>query len=263
MIHLNSRNIIITGYPKSGNTWVTRLTAELVNCPVAGFWGEEDRKEIAQEGERRNSEYLCYKSHNGYGVLADLIRQKNVSIIYVLRDPRDIAVSGAHFFLFHRYKRIFELCQKNGLKSIYSKYVYPLLSSESYRISQMIDVVINGNKNVSWCEISWWQHCKQFSGSGVLFVKYENMLIDPFNECCRILNHLGLKRDTYHVRQSIENQSFSKKKNMFAKRGYPGKASFMRVGKSEQWRVTFNKKQKQIFETQLSEELNYFSYNIF
>ena len=31
------KKIIIVGYPKSGNTWLTRLTADLVGCPVEGF----------------------------------------------------------------------------------------------------------------------------------------------------------------------------------------------------------------------------------
>lgn len=29
--------IIIVGYPKSGNTWLTRLVAQICNSPVAGF----------------------------------------------------------------------------------------------------------------------------------------------------------------------------------------------------------------------------------
>ena len=45
------KNIIVVGYPKSGCTWATRLVAELVGCPVGGFW-QSDKKEIAVEGER-------------------------------------------------------------------------------------------------------------------------------------------------------------------------------------------------------------------
>ena len=46
------KNIIVAGYPKSGCTWATRLLAELVGCPVAGFWNS-DKDEIAIEGEER------------------------------------------------------------------------------------------------------------------------------------------------------------------------------------------------------------------
>ena len=57
------KKIIVVGYPKSGCTWATRLVAELVGCPVAGFW-QSDKKEIAIEGEDRVSDFRCYKSHH-------------------------------------------------------------------------------------------------------------------------------------------------------------------------------------------------------
>ena len=34
--------VIITGYPKSGNTWLTRLIAEALDSPVIGFYNEAD-----------------------------------------------------------------------------------------------------------------------------------------------------------------------------------------------------------------------------
>lgn len=58
------RTVIVSGYPKSGNTWTTRLVAEAIGCPVKGFWGS-DHNEIAIEGAERDSEFLVYMSHPG------------------------------------------------------------------------------------------------------------------------------------------------------------------------------------------------------
>lgn len=59
------KKIIIAGYPKSGNTWLTRLVAEIVGCPVTGFLYSQ-HFEIAKEGGDRKSEFECFKSHHKY-----------------------------------------------------------------------------------------------------------------------------------------------------------------------------------------------------
>ena len=55
------KNIIVVGYPKSGSTWITRLTAELVGCPITGFWNQSNQNEIAREGQDRTSDFRCFK----------------------------------------------------------------------------------------------------------------------------------------------------------------------------------------------------------
>jgi hypothetical protein len=95
--------IIIVGYPKSGNTWITRLVAELIQCPVAGFWKTPPSyTEIAVEGSNRKSEFECYKSHLSYQSLIKDSRQDKLKLIFVVRDPRDIAISGASYFSFEK-----------------------------------------------------------------------------------------------------------------------------------------------------------------
>ena len=86
------KKIIIAGYPKSGNTWLSRLTANLVGCPVEGFLYNPNNVEIAIEGTERVSDYRVYKSHHQ---LSELTKEdiQNSKIIYVVRDPRDVLCS--------------------------------------------------------------------------------------------------------------------------------------------------------------------------
>lgn len=54
MMSVYSKRIIVTGYPKSGNEWVSRLIAAVVGCPVSGFLGVDQgvlRSDIGQESE--------------------------------------------------------------------------------------------------------------------------------------------------------------------------------------------------------------------
>jgi hypothetical protein len=254
------KNIIIVGYPKSGNTWIARLTAELVGCPVIGFWGS-DHNEMAREGEERKSDYGCFKSHHQLHEL-NIKPKDNNFIIYTIRDPRDITISGANFFTFNRYENLealFKRIPKGELfwKRIVSKVVNP----ESYRIDRMMYAVINGSSKVhKWCRISWKEHWETYLDTGCLFVRYEDMLSSPEEECRRILSHLEISRDIDHIKKTIDNQSFSKKKEEFKIEGEAGKAGFMRVGKSEQWKRKLTNKQKEYFREHLAKDLDRFSY---
>jgi len=59
----SKRRILICGYPKSGNTWLTRLVAELVGCPVSGLW-MCTKNTTDNKGQTRISEYECFKAHH-------------------------------------------------------------------------------------------------------------------------------------------------------------------------------------------------------
>ncbi|HLC16083.1 MAG TPA: hypothetical protein VJL89_07640 [Thermodesulfovibrionia bacterium] len=58
---MSHKTIFVVGYPKSGCTsfslWLTSLVAELLECPVKGFWEEQKDNEIAIEGQERTD--LC------------------------------------------------------------------------------------------------------------------------------------------------------------------------------------------------------------
>ena len=255
-------DIIVAGYPKSGNTWVTRLVGELVGCPVVGFLGEEDNKSIC-EGLYRKSEFQCFKSHYQLHELQS-IRTNTKKIIYVIRDPRDIVISGAAYFRIERWAYLVKFIKlfPKGEK-IYKESLKPLFSPPHYRIERMVHAVLYGSKKIHWwIRIPWETHYKPYMENQCFFVKYEDLLCKPERECKRILKYLGLEREDHQIGKAIERQSFKKKKEAFLKNNEIGKANFMRIGKKEQWRQELSEEQKKMFRQILTKNLTQFEYPI-
>lgn len=234
--------ILIVGYPKSGNTWVTRLTAEVLGCPVGGFW-KSDHKEIAIEGSDRMSNFSCYKSHHTKGQLLkfDDVPDK---IIYLLRDPRDILLSGEKYFFNEKLAIKFRHKIKTGfffLKALDVLYI-PLVGEKKMRW-KMRDALLNGNSDVHfWCSESWASHIESYKSTNVLMLKYEDLIDDTFFEVKKILNYLDVKRSDEVIKSSIEKQSFENKKEKYHISGDERNLSFMRSGKKEQWRSELSDK---------------------
>lgn len=55
--------IFVAGYPKSGNTWLTRLLGDALDCPTGGSMPQQDAVEIACEGNDRPGHYVIRKGH--------------------------------------------------------------------------------------------------------------------------------------------------------------------------------------------------------
>lgn len=257
----NFDNIIVCGYPKSGNTWVSRLIAELVDCPVEGFWDEPNNSEIAVEGTDRLSNFRIYKSHHQFHELPDSIKKSN-RIICVVRDPRDVILSGARFFKSNKYKffdRAFS--QKFFIKQIYYKFVYSLFHNNQYRLEAMANAVLYGNKVTHhWCRISWQEYLLPFIENDIHMIKYESLKSHGMEESKKALDYLKIKRCDSYIQKSLDNQSFSVKKKAFEANGEKSKSAFMKKGESGGWK---NSLRTDILETvnhQFAEIINKLEY---
>lgn len=93
--------IIVTGFPKSGNTWLTRLLSDALDYPVCGI---DDAVPLAADQQERNGNGVIRQLHlvprrNGEARFVASRYYLNPNnhngekVIHILRDPRDVAVS--------------------------------------------------------------------------------------------------------------------------------------------------------------------------
>ena len=258
----DKQKIIIVGYPKSGNTWITRLTAELLNCPVKGFLYENNNKEISIEGLNRSSNYECFKSHHQY---QELLKedQHNAKIIYVVRDPRDIVLSGTNYFYNLNPVKVnhFKNVNFSFLVGLINRLFKALIGRRMMR-KRMVNAVLNGDTRVHhWCRVSWKNHLHLYTiKPEVLKIKYEDALSNPVRESKKILDFIGEKRGVAEIEKAVELQSFNFVKKKFIKNGETHKATFLREGVSRQWKKGLNKSEKLLFIKSMAAEIDSLGY---
>lgn len=235
-------NIVVCGYPKSGNTWLTRLTAELLNCPVKGFWSSPNQAEIAVEGKERISLHRVYKSHHQYLSLAN---DQNIhKIIYIVRDPRDVVLSGLHYFDLSEFRWIDWLekkilSRKDFIADLADKVFY----ISKRRAEKMVEILLKGSENLSfreertWLKPSWRKHVTPFLASkDILKIRYEDLIDDAKLNCKKILEYIGhADVEEERIKSAIEKQSFEFKKKEYMSKSDKVNLKFLRQGKYGEW----------------------------
>ena len=99
--------VVISGYVRSGNTWLTRLIADCLDSPAIGF---ANALPLATEGEKRAGDWFVSQLHlhpvrnSGSehalvdGWKFDITKYRGEHLIIMMRDPRDVAISAMHYW---------------------------------------------------------------------------------------------------------------------------------------------------------------------
>lgn len=239
------KRIIICGYPKSGNTWLTRLTAEIVGCPVMGFWCEPFTKEMATEGLERESDCQCFKAHHSIVEMRNTFigyANGNEKLIYVMRDPRDVIVSASHYYRFKkpRFNR--------------------LLNAQKFKLDTLTKGLLKGTNEGFWLRVPWKEHVIGYLNSGALIIKYETLKANPLSEAKRICEYLNIERNENSLIASIQNQSFEKKKKILLDSNLLGEANFLRKGISGEWKEVLSSKNIRMINEEIGDFLEKLGY---
>ena len=172
----------LAAYPKSGNTWTRFLVGNLVHQdgPVTFLNIPEIIPHLDVKSKRffkrmpRARVINCHEPFNA--------RYKRV--IYVVRDPRDVAVSLYHF---QRKRRVIE--DKYPIESFITRF----LAGENVRPDRM----------GSWAEnVTSWLAVRQNS-PGFLLLRYEDLLENPERELAEVASFLGIKASPERIAKAV------------------------------------------------------------
>jgi hypothetical protein len=173
----------LVSYPKSGNTWTRFLIANLLYPDRHPDWGNIDRiipgpDVISKRDFERMPRPRIIRTHDAFDP-----RYKQV--IYVVRDPRDAALSQ---FYHHRKRKLID---------------------DSYPFESFLPRFLAGETNPHG---SWKQNVASWVGArygdrGFLLVRYEDMIMDTSRELARISRFLGVDATPDRITKAVELSS--------------------------------------------------------
>jgi hypothetical protein len=182
----------IVSYPRSGNTWTRFLAANLIYAgPPVTF---DNIERLIPDCEAQSNRYLkrvarprIIKSHSYFD-------PRYPRVIYIVRDPRDVALS---YYDFSRKYRHFE---------------------DSYPLERYIEDFVAGRLLSAdwgtWAEnVSSWAFARG-ARPGFLLLRYEDMKTRPEQELTRIAGFLGIEASPERLQTAIERSSAERMREM-------------------------------------------------
>ncbi|XP_005364698.1 sulfotransferase 1C2-like [Microtus ochrogaster] len=182
-------DIFLVSYPKSGTHWVAEVIENIPNVGITLTspieWGDVSKfEELKMVPKRR-----VIPTHLSYEMIPRTVKQKQCKIVYVIRNPKDTAVS-----LFHYYR------DNPNLPS-------PETWAAFLELFLKGDVVYG-----SWFDhvLSWEKHKND---KNVLFLFYEEMKKDFVKSLNKITDFLGFDVNDSDISKIARNTSFSEMKS--------------------------------------------------
>ena len=241
-LKIKEDDVFLVSYPRSGNTWMRFVLGGLINNTDVNF----DNMEIYFPDIYRNTNSQLesiksprfLKSHEPYD-------NRYPKVIYIVRDPRDVAISYYYWMLkFKKFKGSFA----EFLKLFFRRDAFPYGRWDTHYLN--------------------WVKNAQNTKNGMIIIKYEDLVIDAFDNILKILNFIGIDRGDDDIEKILNNNNFSQMKSKETNMSDQNqlfkdtnkKIPFLRKGKINQWKSELDDAQVQTFEKEFGATMSEIGY---
>lgn len=239
--------LFLVSFPKSGNTWLRVMMANLLNPQIEEI-AFHNLYELIPDSEVADQVGLIQDRRSGfYAGSAQVVKShdyyqryyRNKKVIYVVRDPADALTSYYHYL--------------------------------NVRTDQDMDKEVflaGGNSRVK----SWSRHVmgwRRAIDQGALLVKYEDMVADPEGSLARVADFIGLKVSREELATAVGRADFKRMKALEKKYGYfnnnqikkKSNSEFVRKGKVGEASDVFSEAQLERFARKNAKALAWYGYS--
>jgi hypothetical protein len=207
------KNVLIVGYPRSGNTYLGYLVSYHFNAPYYDLYdlsevlaGKRDPESLTLAPEAFSGTFsrldqkkevrAVLKSHElpttlpvkHGGVLDYVAYQSSDPLVLITREPKDVAVS---FFYYRYFRQAFR-------KGHWSRYLPPPIYHRYHLLLHFERLALRVAKEWREMVTKWWD-------LHPLLIRYEDLLKQPESQIQRIANEFGFQ---FHARYAAEAVQF-------------------------------------------------------
>lgn len=222
-------DVFIVSYPRSGNTWIRFLLANLVLRKNIDFINKE---QILPDIYKNSNRTLLKIPSPRFLKSHEYFDSRYPKVIYIYRDGRDVAVSYYRWFQkFRFYKGTFDEFLEGFLKGTLDGYG-------------------------DWAEHinGWMNNCGKIR-KGALFLEYQDMRKDTHRELKKVLEFLEVERTNEAIDKAVEGASFQQMASVEKEQENEADElkqsrkdiKFVRKGSSGGWKKMLSREQRELF----------------
>ena len=279
---VGTKNIIwLASYPKSGNTWMRIFFSNLMSqedkpvninqllyTPIVSSrdlfdeitgvsssdltFDEIDqlRPEVYKQFSGQANEIQLMKVHDAYRKIGNgnYLFPSDISkgVIYIIRNPLDVAVSNAHHSTSTYNRAIKNMIDPNGA----------LCKKDNSLNLQIRQIMYSWSRHVD----SWTQQ----KDIPTMIIKYEDMLTNAFETFRKAATFVGINTGDERIRQAIHFSRFEELQQQEKTNGFKERKSkedlFFREGNTNSWKEKLSKQQISVIIDACSEVMKRYGY---
>ncbi|XP_046568571.1 sulfotransferase 1A1-like [Haliotis rubra] len=192
-LELRDDDILISGYPKAGTHWLFEVLRVLLRGSCDGGGMEKDDfmiEMVPQDQLAKKPSPRILNTHVQFTSLPKEIHKRKTKIIYLLRNPKDSAVS-----FYNHHRKLVEYYDYHG------------------KLKDYLRLWVGGKVDYgSWFNYvrSWHEGLRSHPDIPSLSVVYEDMKEDALSQIRRISHFLGLSHDDAFLRKVDDWCSFKR-----------------------------------------------------